>query len=126
MLRSVLVGAADAPSWKHHDVAQLLIMLSYITAAGDAHRALSPTVTSVVVGLSYSEDRYRGNWRWLGRGPSDGDVGAPSGTASMLFRIRRRDGRAMAWQAKDHGVGRSYDFVLLLVGPCSVPRKPEL
>ena len=39
------------------------------------------------------------HWRWLGRGPSDGDVGAPSGTASLLFRIGRFDGRAMAWQA---------------------------
>ena len=49
MQRSVLVGAGDAPTWRHHDLAQLLIWLSYITAAGLAHRALLPAITSVVL-----------------------------------------------------------------------------
>ena len=59
MQRSVLVGAGDAPTWRHHDVAQLLIWLSYITAAGLAHRAPSPSLFGQSV-EDVPMDRYRG------------------------------------------------------------------
>ena len=53
----------------------------------DSRRALLPAMN--LFGQSVEDvpmDRYRGPCRWLGRGPSDGDVGAPSGTASLRFR----------------------------------------
>ena len=59
MPRSVLVGAADAPSWRHHDVAQLPMWLSYTAAAGHAHRAPSPRLFGQFV-EDVPMDRYRG------------------------------------------------------------------
>ena len=94
MLTSVLVGAGDAPTWRHHDVAQLWMAQ---LRRRSWPRAICPLRS--LFGQFDKMDRYRGIGGGWGADLAMAMWVPLVGRLPLLFRIGRFDGRAMAWQA---------------------------